>query len=245
VQEVIERAPHRLDLWGVEVRGLPREDRLPAVKAAYERRRSLWGQAGVDPDAILQAVAALDPGDADAMLRTARLLAESSEMRKTQRDADTVAKELSWIADILVHQLAQAPPPQEVRGPLLVALGRAYLAAARWDAAERLLRDAVPLLSGAERGAALAHYSEALAALQRRARALEAAEEAVRLLPGNAAVRLNYTRRLRDAGRATEARFEYRALLEQHRGVPLASVIRAELDALEREIAAATGGPPS
>lgn len=245
VQELIERAPNRLDLWGVEVRGLPREDRLSAVKAAYERRRSLWGQAGVDPDAILQAVAALDPGDANAMLRTARLLAESSEMRKTQRDADTVARELSWIADILVHQLAQALPSQEARGPVLAALGRAYLAAARWDAAERLLHDAVPLLSGAERGAALAQHSEALAALQRRAQALQTAEEAVRLLPASAAVRLNYARRLRDAGRITEARFEYRALLEQQRGVPLASVIRTELDALERDLAATIGGAPS
>ncbi len=245
VQEVIERAPHRLDLWGVEVRGLPREDRLAAVKAAYERRRSLWGQAGIEPDAVLQALAALNPADADALLHTARLLAESSERRKTQRDTDAVARELSWIADILVHQVAQAPPPQETRGPLLVALGRAYLAAARWDAAERLLRDAVPLLSGAERGVAVALHSEALAALQRRAQALEAAEEAARLLPANAAVRLNLARRLRDAGRAAEARFEYRALLEQHRGVPLGALVQVELDALEREIAAARGGPPS
>ena len=235
VQEAIERAPHRLDLWGVEVRALPRENRLAAVKAAYDQRRSLWERAGVEPDAILQAVAALDPGDADAMLRTARLLAESSEKRKAQGDADAVAKELSWIADILVYQLAQAPPPQETRGRLLVAVGRAYLAAARWDAAERLLRDAIPLLSGAERGAALAHCSEALAAMRKPAKALETAEEAARMLPANAAVRLNYARRLRDAGRVAEARFEYRALMEQHRGDRIESVAqqRRQTDTVE------------
>lgn len=243
VQDAIERAPSRLDLWGVEMRAVPRAERLSAFKASFARRSAIWTAARVQPSEVLESLAALALDDTGALLRTAALLAQTSEARNAQGGTETTAKELSWIADILVAQLPQVSRTNEVRGPLLAALGRTYAAAARWDAAERMLAEAVAAMPGvADKAMLLARRSEALIALQRPAEALDAAREAARLTPAIYDVRWNLARRLRDAGRAAEAGFEYRALLEQYPGHAQTATLQAELAAMEQALNTAPGG---
>ena len=204
LEEALQTSPQRLDLWGAYARMLPQEGR-------WETLLLKWKKAPKGTPGLLTKLADLD---LSGLLDASKVLANAAQQRTLRATPQEVAQELGWLAELLWQHLQQEDmtPDQEAHAAL--HLGAVYLASGQWRMADLLLGQALTHLPRSERALALCYRSDALAALGQQKAAFALTQEALSLAQDNVLVRWNYARRLREAGRKEEARFEYVSLLK-------------------------------
>ena len=235
VGETLALDPTRLDTWGVYAALLPPNERLAGVQrslhSAGEALRAVDVENNLPP--LLNLVRYFNPNDVADAAKRAETLASAAQERTQSGTREMIRREMGWIA-ALFHDAIGAGPLDELRAKALLQLAFVYGAAGQWEPANEALRQAVPALKDNDLIQAMLSRTEVLATLKRPAEALEQARETARLAPRSAAVRWSLAKRLAEAGRHAEARFEYMSLLQEVMpGTATEQKMREELDALE------------
>jgi len=247
IDAALDRDPASLPLWGELSIVMDRSTRNAALaKRAVSAIARLEAERRTPPEA-LGLLAALDVPTSASLLAGGEKLAALARSPAFGRDADAVQRTLSWIGDLYIDSLQSAAMTPVDQAAFLAAMGELFVWSGRWEAAHEVFAAAMPGLDGAKRATALAHYSEALARLGRAAEALDAARQAAAEGGEQMLTRHMLARRLAESGRAAEARFEYKALLQKTAASSaLYAVLEAELAALERgqSADAGAGGSP-
>jgi putative inorganic carbon (HCO3(-)) transporter len=241
LREALALDPAQAYLWGSYASLLPRETRLADLQAAM---RELSKDRTLPP--VLMALHDLDPANGDSVTAACRLLAEAAAAKFKEGRREAVGRDFRWLAGLLAETLDQITIPDAAKGTALAALGSVYGAAGQWEEVDRVLARAVPLLPAAEQITPLINRSEALAALKRVDEALALAREAAKRGPASVSARWNLARRLSEAGRLAEARFEYASMLDEvSKQSPAYARIRNEYQAVEQRLGAEQGGGTS
>jgi tetratricopeptide (TPR) repeat protein len=241
LREALALDPAQPYLWGSYASLLPRETRLADLQAAM---RELPKDKTLPP--VLAALRDLDPANGNSVTAACRLLAEAAAAKFKEGRREAVGRDFRWLAGLLAETLDQITIPDAAKGAALAALGSVYGAAGQWEEVDRVLARAVPLLPAAEQVTPLITRSEALAALKRVDEALALAREAAGRGPASVSARWNLARRLMEAGRLAEARFEYASMLDEvSKQSPAYARIRTEYQAAEQRLGAEQGGGTS
>lgn len=236
LESAIERDPVSLALWGEWSLVLE-----PASRNAVLAERATTSISALEKEkkAVpegLRLLASLATPTADKLLHGAEKLAAQAHAMALVEDTGAVRRTLSWIGDLYIDALKAAPLPPPEQAEFLARLGELFVWSERWNAADEVFAAASADLPDNRRGVALAYHSEALARLGRADQALAAAQEAATRAGDQILVRHMLARRLAEAGRAAEARFEYRALLQKvAESSALHAKLLAELAGIEHE----------
>ncbi len=234
LRDALPRAPQQLALWGVYTRLQPAPERLESLHGLWSE---LTGQGGMDPKKappLLVQLAAAEPSKPESLMQASQVLADNVETRLKEVPQEAVISEFGWAAELLLPQADAIALQPATQGTMLANLGMVYAGFGRYDAADKLLLRAIPLLPEAQHAHALVRRSEVIARMNRVPEALALAQDAAQRAPGDPVVRLNLARRLAAAGRAAEAKFEYTSLLQQTpKNAPQFARMQAELQALE------------
>lgn len=236
LMQAISRDPGSLALWGeLSIVTAPESRGAALAELASTSIQRLEQEHRAVPEA-LRLVAALTSPNAEQLLRGAEKLAGLARTAALVEEKDAVRRTLSWIGDVYIDALKAAPLAQPEQAQFLAWLGEVFVRSERWDAADEVFLAAIGALPESRRGVALAYYSEALAHLGRKDQALALAQEAAASAGDQILVRQMLARRLAESGRAAEARFEYRALLQRvAQSSTLHAELEAELAAMEQE----------
>lgn len=224
LRAAVHAAPAWLAPWGAMIALLPPGERLESTLAIVH---------GLDAAALprpLLLLRKLDESPEPAELTDAvrELAAQARRL-----GAAEARRDLLWLADLLRTAVRELVAEERAAARAFAELAEIYLAAEAHDDAEPLLRAAIPSLPQGERPLYLARHADALAGLDRTQEALALARAAAAEAPNTWEVRLSFARRLADAERTAEARFEYMAILRTFTAIP-----REIRSAIERELAA-------
>lgn len=242
LSDALELDASQLALWGAYVSLLPKESRLAELQQALT---VFAARPGASLPGALEALRRLEPENAASLLTAARAAAEGARVSLSESTPENAVKEYRWIANLLLDQLDRAGLPAADQGAVLAAVGAVYAAGARWEEADRVYARAQSLLPETEQVTLLIQRSESLAGMKRPEEALTFALEAARIEPSSPQVRWNAARRLAEAGRLKEAKFEYVSLLGEIGGnSPARAKVQSEYQALLQRLGERAEGAP-
>lgn len=208
----LQSAPGALRLWGEYTLTFAPDERLDALCERLDQAETaLREHAGASAPPGLQLAAGICARDAGEVLACAEALAARAIAQAKDDPPHVLARDLSWMGDLLIQAAARVALPPGDMGILLRDVGEVFLLAGRWEAAAEALEGAAARLPGESRALPLARCSEALAQLGRGAEALPMARTAMKHARAPL-VRHMLARRLAEAGQMEEARFHYAAL---------------------------------
>lgn len=215
VDEALDRTPAALPLWGEWFAVLDPATRFEIMASRAEKEcAGLASQQRTAPEE-LGMLAQLAKPDAETLMTVMDRLRQRAFGVMFSTDSANVYLNMSWVADLAIAGLQHVALTPEQQAQFLASAGAVFVYAGRNEAALETLNAALPGLAGPPRGVAQAHLAEALARLKRLEDALAQAQEAAAAAPDDHFVRWMLARRLAEAGRAAEARTEYRVLLQR------------------------------
>ncbi len=240
--QALKLNPTRLDIWGAYA-GLFEPDARPGAILALGATISADPSLAPDVPALAKQVAAGAQEGGAALVAAVDALRKAVQETRPKAPTDAMQRGFSWAVEMLSHAVAVQSVSESDRGGVLHALGFSCLVMEAWPQAEALLGQALHALPEGDRPAGLMHLSEAQLQLGKIAEAIESARGAALARNDWPQARLQLARALVRGNRTAEARLEYESLLrtftfpESDR-----NAIQAELDALSKGDAGASGG---
>ncbi|MFP4502621.1 MAG: O-antigen ligase family protein [Candidatus Hydrogenedentota bacterium] len=208
----IATAPDAMRLWGEYMLTLPSAERVAGLCDQVAAVSS--NAPGESDGGALAILRCLCNAKDDDLAECAARLAAFVHQRAETMAAQTIARELSWMADFAVDVMNATQLPAATQGAVLFHLGEVFLVSQRFENADQCLAAASSKLPEDMRPMAQARRSEVLAQSGRAEEALALASTAVQARR-EPIVQHMYARRLAEAGRLDEARFEYSTLVNR------------------------------
>lgn len=234
-REWLAQVPEDEKLWGAYIQLFSEAQRDDALDTACRE---------LGPSICPERIQALTPATLTPLDALATRLSRDAMAMLSASGQDEVSETFAWMADRLIARLDASPSMDaSAQGLVLRSAGQIQVCARNWAQAEPILRRALPLLTPKDALSVWVGLSMALAELHRPPEALQAAQEAERLDPEGFSTRWNLARRLVEAGRGTEAKFHYAALLGRNVPPDTRALLEQEAEKLESQPTEGTSTP--
>ncbi len=213
-RDVVNLLPGEPGAWGLLAEVPDGQTRLRAVLCS-ERKRLLAGMPGASVPALVDAVCAEAPPDAERLVQVAEEFSNRAVCLGGPNAQDRVKREFAWAAPLLKNAVAASGATPTEAARIIGGCASLYGAAEMWPETEAACAEALPAAEPEARAALHLLRSRALASLSRKDEALAAAREAVQTAPGRMDVQWNLAQRLSETGMDKEAQFVYKLLLQR------------------------------